>query len=91
MSNYSGCPPLDVQFDVNSSVSNTIYIDFGDGLSGSNSNSVTNTYYNKGTFYPTLTITDSNNCQLSIYLDTVIVGGGDIDFEPSSEIYKAND
>lgn len=83
MSNNSGCPPLDVQFDVNTSVYNTFFIVFGDGSSPSISNNVTNSYYDNGTFNPILSITDSNNCRLEIGMDTVIVGGGDIDFEPS--------
>jgi len=80
MSNFSGCPPLDVQFDVNTSVSNTFYIDFGDGSFGANSNSVSHTYNDNGTFNPTLTITDSNNCQNNINMDTVLSGVSEIDF-----------
>ena len=80
MSNFSGCPPLDVQFDVNTSVSNTFYIDFGDGYFSANSNSVSHTYNDNGTFNPTLTITDSNNCQNNINMDTVLSGVSEIDF-----------
>ena len=80
MSNFSGCPPLDVQFDVNTSVSNSFYIDFGDGSFGANSNSVSHTYNDNGTFNPTLTIIDSNNCQNNINMDTVLSGVSDIDF-----------
>ena len=80
VSNFSGCPPLDVQFDVNTSVSNTFYIDFGDGYFSANSNSVSHTYNDNGTFNPTLTITDSNNCQNNINMDTVLSGVSEIDF-----------
>ena len=80
VSNFSGCPPLDVQFDVNTSVSNTFYIDFGDGFFGANSNSVSHTYNDNGTFTPTLIITDSNNCQNNINMDTVLSGVSEIDF-----------
>ncbi len=80
MSNFSGCPPLDVQFDVNTSVSNTFYIDFGDGYFSANSNSVSHTYIDNGTFNPKLTITDSNNCQNNINMDTVLSGVSEIDF-----------
>ena len=83
MSNFSGCPPLDVQFDVNTSVSNTFYIDFGDGNFDANSNSVSHTYNDNGTFNPILTITDSNNCQNNINMDTVLSGVSEIDFMAS--------
>ena len=82
MSNYSGCPPLDVQFDVFTSVYNTFFISFGDGQY-SNSNSINHIYYDNGVFNPILTIIDSNNCQNSIDMDTVLLGAGDIDFTAS--------
>ena len=83
MSNFSGCPPLDVQFDVNTSTSNTFYIDFGDGFFDANSNSVSHIYNGNGIFNPILTITDTNNCQNIINMDTVISGVSDIDFTAS--------
>ena len=83
MSNFSGCPPIDVQFDVFTSNSNTFYIDFNDGYFDANLNSLTHTYNENGTFKPTLTIIDSNNCRNIINMDTVLSGVSDIDFVAS--------
>ena len=80
MTNFSGCPPLDVQFDVYTSISNTFYIDFGDGSFDANSNSVSHRYNDNGIFNPILTIIDSNNCQNNINMDTVLSGVSEIDF-----------
>jgi PKD repeat protein len=82
MSNYSGCPPLDVQFNVFTSAFNNVLISFGDGQYSS-SNSINHIYYDNGAFNPILTIIDSNNCQNSINMDTVLIGAGDIDFTAS--------
>ena len=82
MSNYSGCPPLDVQFDVFTSAFNNVLINFGDGQY-SNSSSINHIYYDNGIFNPILTIIDSNNCQNSINMDTVLSGASEIDFTAS--------
>ena len=62
MSNFSGCPPLDVQFDVNTSTS-ILFILILRWIFDANSNSVSHIYNGNGIFNPILTITDSNNCQ----------------------------
>ena len=79
MNNFSGCPPLPVQFNISTSPLNTINLNFGDGYS-STSNSVTHTYTDNGRFYPILTISDTNNCQSTFNLDTILSGISNIDF-----------
>ena len=81
--NTSGCPPLSVQFNIFSPITNIVDINFGDGNPNSNLNIVTNTYTDNGIFYPILTITDSNNCQSIYNMDTVYSGISNIDFSAS--------
>ena len=82
MSNISGCPPLPVQFNIITSSSNTVSINFGDG-NFSNLRNLLYNYLDNGVFFPTLTISDTNNCQNMINLDTVLSGISNIDFIPS--------
>ena len=82
MSNISGCPPLPVQFNITTSSSNTVSINLGDG-NFSNLRNLLYNYLDNGVFFPTLTITDTNNCQNMINLDTVLSGISNIDFIPS--------
>ena len=79
MNNFFGCPPLPVQFNVSTSPFNTINLNFGDGNISTNS-SVTHTYIENGRFYPVLIISDTNNCQSTINLDTILSGISNIDF-----------
>lgn len=83
MTNISGCPPLDVQFDITTQTSNTLNIDFGDG-NNSNSSNINHTYIDNGRYYPSVTITDTNNCQNLINLDTILSGISNIDFTASN-------
>ena len=84
MNNFSGCPPLPVQFNISTSALNTINLNFGDGYS-SNSSNIIHTYLDNGRFYPTLTITDTNNCQSNINLDTILSGISNINFIASKQ------
>ena len=79
MSNISGCPPLPVQFDISTSASNSVNINLGDGNISNTSNLIHN-YSENGVYYPILTISDTNNCQSIINLDTVRSGISNIDF-----------
>jgi PKD repeat protein len=79
MTNFSGCPPLPVQFNISTSLNNSINLNFGDGYSSTNNN-ITHTYLDNGRFYPTLTISDSNNCQSILNLDTILSGISNINF-----------
>ena len=81
--NTSGCPPLSVQFNIFSPITNIVDIDFGDGNPISNLNNITHTYSDNGIFYPILTITDTNNCQSIYNMDTVYSGISNIDFSAS--------
>ena len=74
VTNNVGCPPLNVQFDITTSPSNTILLDYGDTtVTSSNLNSSYN-YVNSGEYYPTLLLTDISGCQTTYNLDTVQAG-----------------
>ena len=83
VSNNVGCPPLQVQFNITTSVSNTVYLDYGDNMANSSNLNSLYTYVNNGTYFPTLAITDNNGCETLYNLDTIQAGMSNIDFSAS--------
>ena len=83
VSNNVGCPPLQVQFNISTSVSNTINLDFGENNANSSNLNPSYTYTNNGTYFPSLTITDNNGCEAMFNLDTIQAGMSNIDFSAS--------
>ena len=79
VSNNVGCPPLQVQFNISTSVSNTINLDFGENNANSSNLNSSYTYTNNGTYFPSLTITDNNGCEAMFNLDTIQAGMSNID------------
>ena len=74
-SNSSGCPPLDVEFNVSTDPSNSILWEFGDTLSPSSTEqNVINTYSYSGTFNPSLTVLSPNGCSTQYYLESIQAG-----------------
>lgn len=86
----SGCPPLTVTFNDNSTSSAgiTTYLwDFGDGNTGSGT-PVTHTYANPGTYGVTLVVIDNNGCRDTIVKPNLITvfQGPTAEFAPMDSV-----
>lgn len=60
-----GCQPLTVNFDNRSDIAQKFYWDFGDGQIDSTTIQPTHTYSDPGVYEITLTVIDSNSCNIS--------------------------
>ncbi|MFT7591878.1 MAG: gliding motility-associated-like protein [bacterium] len=60
-----GCQPLIVNFDNRSDIAQKFYWDFGDGTEDSTTLNPTHTYTEPGIYEITLTVIDSNTCNIS--------------------------
>ncbi len=79
---FTGCNPLNVSFSAKAK--NTVqYIwDFGDGVTQTSVDSITNyTYHKPGKFLPQLVIVDSGGCRVPVVNnDTLLILGADANF-----------
>lgn len=74
----SGCTPLTVQFEGDSTTTNSVYSwDFGNGILQNGFN-VTNTYTNNGVYDVMLTVEDKNSCVDSFLFSNYITAYGGV-------------
>ena len=77
----SGCIPLNACFQVFTSNSVSFDWNFGDGTVITNTlDSICFTYSTPGIFYPEVILSDGLGCNVSILLDTVVVGSPAVNF-----------
>jgi len=77
----SGCIPLNACFSANANNAVTIDWNMGDGnVFSNNLDSICYTYNTPGIFYPQVILSDGNGCNVSIALDTVVVGTPAVNF-----------
>ncbi|MBO6514919.1 MAG: gliding motility-associated C-terminal domain-containing protein [Bacteroidia bacterium] len=78
-----GCQPVSVDFDNRSDIAQKFMWDFGDGVRDSTTLNPTHVFSKPGTYEVTLTVIDSNTCNISdLFRRTItVVGQSDADFE----------
>jgi gliding motility-associated-like protein len=78
-----GCQPLVVNFDNRSDIAQKFYWDFGDGDEDSTTLNPVHTYNTPGIYEITLTVIDSNTCNISdVFRRKVeVIGSSSADFE----------
>lgn len=88
-----GCAPLDVHFENFSRTQGTFVWDFGDGNKDTTNYSPDHRYDQPGTYEVTLTVIDSNTCNISdVFKRTILVYGhtdATFEFELEPCIYEA--